>query len=518
MSDRFLADPDVEAVFWDDLLRVADVQDQTIARRYLELAGLRAIHNPLRPQHFRSPEAMTDGWIFPPDVEELAPIRTFDAFVTSMLSGPRSVFSPTAPVVAGAQTPTAASNAGRPEKVRPTRSAVVPTAVSRPIAKAGKSGAYETAFREYSRVKQLGEGGNGFVELVKDENEKKYALKRLKTKGLTTEKRKRFANEVSVAHGLRHPNIVAVLDHGFRGDGDERELFYVMPLYPAILRERMGDVQSGQILKISVGLARALAYAHEQGVWHRDLKPENIALDADGSAVLLDFGIAHMTDELKNTSIETKPSARMGNYTYAAPEQRGRRDCDHRVDIYVFGLILNEMFTGEVPEGKGHKLIAAESPEHAELDALVDAMLQTDPSERPTAREVLAELVRCGAEPGPVPSVGRTARSRWAEKRSKAQSLLFLVFSAEGSSRSYAAKWVYTGPDPELREGAVYRLPGLDRDFVVRRVRRTENGAELWSERLVLPDADSLPDLELRASLLESGWEVSHGGEVDEPE
>jgi len=124
--------------------------------------------------------------------------------------------------------------------------------------------------------------------------------------------------------------------------------------------------------------------AHVQGVVHRDLKPENILYDGDNDRlVVADFGIAEFSDEELYTAVETKNSDRMANFHYAAPEQKVRgRSTDVRTDIFALGLMLNEMFTGQIPQGTEYKTVAAVAPDSAWLDDLVGQMIRQDPKQR----------------------------------------------------------------------------------------------------------------------------------------
>ena len=83
--------------------------------------------------------------------------------------------------------------------------------------------------------------------------------------------------------------------------------------------------------------------------------------------------------------MNTKPQDRLANFEYAAPEQKpsGNREVDRRADIYALGLMLNEMFTGEIRSGSGFKMIGDVSSEYACLDDLVDCMVQQQPENRP---------------------------------------------------------------------------------------------------------------------------------------
>lgn len=130
--------------------------------------------------------------------------------------------------------------------------------------------------------------------------------------------------------------------------------------------------------------------AHLARVWHRDLKPENMLASDNNNVVVADFGIAHFEEEEIYTAVETKVAARMANFQYSAPEQRVRGEkVDHHADIFALGLILNEMFTGEVLHGAGYKRIGDVNPAYAYLDDIVDRMIQQNPHKRPDSIEAI---------------------------------------------------------------------------------------------------------------------------------
>src|SRR5258708_23623700 len=123
--------------------------------------------------------------------------------------------------------------------------------------------------------------------------------------------------------------------------------------------------------------------AHLHGVVHRDLKPANVLCDGPDNLVLADFGIAHFQEFDLLTLVETDSQERLGNYQYSAPEQRiPGASVDQRADIFALGLILNEMFTGHVPQGTGYPKIGSVSPDFAYLDDLGEAMIQQKPENR----------------------------------------------------------------------------------------------------------------------------------------
>ena len=243
----------------------------------------------------------------------------------------------------------------------------------------------ETAFNRYELVQVIGEGGAGRVWRATDSAGSDVAIKMLATERATSERRKRFKNEILFCQRVRHPNIVAVLDHGVAALTAGTAPFYVMPLLEGSFRSRLAGTRD---------IVKRLAYfdqvlcgveaAHLQGVVHRDLKPENVLYDPSRDVVLVaDFGIAHFTDEELYTAVDTAPNARLANFQYSAPEQRARgRAIDVRTDVYSLGLMLNEMLTGEVPYGAGFKTVASVLPEFAWIDDVVAEMIQQDPANR----------------------------------------------------------------------------------------------------------------------------------------
>lgn len=241
-----------------------------------------------------------------------------------------------------------------------------------------------TAFSEYVIEKQISQGGNGTVFLVHDQNNEKYALKAIDRNKTSSEKLKRFKNEIVFCENNNNPHIIKVLDHGAYTTDDKVLVFYIMPVYDQTLRGLMErGIASKEVLPIITQILSGLRFAHDKGVWHRDIKPENILIDGLGNAIIADFGIAHFSSEDLATIVETKQTDRMANFQYAAPEQRIRGGVvNGRADIYAVGLILNEMFTHTLAIGSNYKKIGDVNTEYAWLDSVVDSMLQQTPSER----------------------------------------------------------------------------------------------------------------------------------------
>ena len=244
---------------------------------------------------------------------------------------------------------------------------------------------FETAFKSYHQQETLGEGGSGRVFRVIDADGQTYAVKCLDPDKATSEKRKRFRNEIFFCLGNRHRNIIRVLDYGNVTIKGTNSLFYVMAYYPTTLRRLMQPgIDSNTVLLYFSQMLDGVEAAHMQSIWHRDLKPENMLYDPSlETLVVADFGIAHFSEEQLYTIVQTQPHARLANFQYAAPEQRARgQPVDHRADMYALGLILNEMFTGSLPHGTGYKTIASVAPDYGYLDDLVALMIRQSPVER----------------------------------------------------------------------------------------------------------------------------------------
>ncbi len=253
---------------------------------------------------------------------------------------------------------------------------------------------FHTTFGNYTASEILGEGGSGRVYKVTDESGDIYALKLLHSSVAIREKLKRFKNELIFCQKNQHPNIISVVDHGVYINNGDSAPFYVMHLYNGSLRTMINArITPDRVLGYFGQLLDGVEAAHLQGIVHRDLKPENILIDPKTDhLVVADFGIARFREEQLYTAVETAPNERLANFEYAAPEQRRRGVAvDLRADIYSLGLILNEMYTGEVPWGTGYKVIASIAPEHSYLDEIVSIMLRQSPEDRPASIESIKQ-------------------------------------------------------------------------------------------------------------------------------
>ncbi len=158
----------------------------------------------------------------------------------------------------------------------------------------------------------------------------------------------RFLKEAQRQGALDHPNLVKV--YGF--DYVDGHSFLIMQyidgetLDDRLARNGRKPLPTSDILRIATGALQGLEYAHGRGIVHRDIKPSNIMLDRALHAYIGDFGLVMVRTEQRMT----RTGATMGTPLYMSPEQIVRpKEVDHRADIYSFGCVLFEMFTGHTP-------------------------------------------------------------------------------------------------------------------------------------------------------------------------
>jgi eukaryotic-like serine/threonine-protein kinase len=205
--------------------------------------------------------------------------------------------------------------------------------------------------KDYRVIEKIGRGGMASVYLVEHQTlAKQFAAKVLSEQlAANTEARTRFAQEAHSASQLDHEHIVSISDFGVTPD---RRPYFVMELLRGqTLDQRMtaGPMSLEEIVAVAVPLARALAYAHAEGIVHRDIKPENVFLVQRSqnrwTVKVVDFGIAKTptSDKL------TKMGQTLGSPYFMSPEACRGDEVDHRADIYSFGILLYVMLCGRLP-------------------------------------------------------------------------------------------------------------------------------------------------------------------------
>jgi serine/threonine protein kinase len=198
----------------------------------------------------------------------------------------------------------------------------------------------------YRIKKKLGQGGMANVYLGVQENLSRMVAIKVLSTGLFQNRRlsKRFLSEARMLSRLNHPNIVTIHEVGQADDC----YFIVMEYLQDNLKEKIKKrgMDPLEALHVVKQIADALFYAHELGIIHRDIKPDNIMFRKDGTAVILDFGIAKAIDS--ETKL-TKTGMSIGTPLYMSPEQCNAKKLDGRSDIYSLGVVLHEMLTGKPP-------------------------------------------------------------------------------------------------------------------------------------------------------------------------
>src|SRR5215472_13583601 len=277
----------------------------------------------------------------------------------------------------------------------------------------------------YRIVQQLGRGGAGIVYRAEDPRlGRDVAIKVLHEQALRDERAlARFRQEARSLSRLLHPNIATLFDF----DSHEGCDFIVLEYVPGETLAEMlahGPLPEARGRAITLEIADALQFAHDEGIVHRDLKPGNIILTPRGRAKVLDFGLARLLqDEKSDASAETisrisrtssgDSGALIGTLPYMAPEQVTGGAIDARTDIYALGAVLYEMVAGDRPYSaediaglvyqiahvQPSPLRAVAPAVSAQLESIVMTCLEKDPTRRfPTAAQVSA-AVRAVASP-----------------------------------------------------------------------------------------------------------------------
>jgi hypothetical protein len=214
----------------------------------------------------------------------------------------------------------------------------------------------------YQISDEIGKGGMAVVcRAYQPQLERWVAIKILHTEIGKSEFLDRFRREAKAIAALRHPNIVTVYDYGEEGG----TAYIVMEYVPggSLKAHLTGEpMEWPDAATLVIPVARALAYAHSQGIVHRDVKPANILLARPEWPLLADFGLIKLLDRQRGI---TRPGTSLGTPTYFSPEQAAGDDVDHRSDVYGLALVLYRLLTGHLP-------FEAESPIDAMLRRLRD--------------------------------------------------------------------------------------------------------------------------------------------------
>lgn len=225
----------------------------------------------------------------------------------------------------------------------------------------------------------------------------------------------RLEREVLAMQKLKHVNVVRLIEYAFRArEGEQRHYLVEEFIEGSDLTTLMtpGETwDTPQIANVFAPICDGLAALQEKSIVHRDIKPSNVRIRTTGEPVLIDFGLARHLD-LKSLTA-TNIGAQIGTPRYFSPEQftGGRRDIDHRTDLYALGVMIYEAATGTHPSLKAEiktfeqlSEAVCMSDSHVNADAfkalppklqlIVKRLLAKQRAARPTSAALVAKLLR----------------------------------------------------------------------------------------------------------------------------
>lgn len=206
---------------------------------------------------------------------------------------------------------------------------------------------------KYQVVEEIDRGSMGTVYLGHDPYiDRPVAIKVAHAEQLNDEEsgdryRKMFFNEAHTAGRLTHPNIIGIYDAGVDGESCYIVMEYIKggkTLKPYTKADDLLAIE--KVVEIVFKCAKALDYAHKQGVIHRDIKPTNILVTDEMDVKIGDFSIAHIT---KMDSTETMPMGLVGSPRYMSPEQINEDFITNQTDLFSLGIVMYELLTGKHP-------------------------------------------------------------------------------------------------------------------------------------------------------------------------
>jgi TolB-like protein/Tfp pilus assembly protein PilF len=341
----------------------------------------------------------------------------------------------------------------------------------------------------YRIERALGAGGMGEVHLATDMRLNRPVA--LKFVGLASnhDAARRFQQETRAVSSLSHPHILTVHDSGeFSG----RQYLVTEFVDGGTLKTWLGAGARTwrEKVELLIGVADALATAHDAGILHRDVKPANILVAKNGYAKLADFGLAKLppgAEAVTGPDPLTATGVVIGTINYMSPEQLTGRAIDPRSDVFSFGVVLYEALTLRHPFAAATNVHLIDGILHqapppidesipAPLREVVAKALEKDPADRyQSMRELVVDLRRMVRQSAslPVPEAARPHRLReW----SMALALVALFVSAAAAATVW---WLHSGP-------------AIDSIAVVPAAAAGGNGEPLLSFGIVSGTIDSL--------------------------
>ncbi|MFG1961317.1 serine/threonine-protein kinase [Nonomuraea sp. NPDC049028] len=258
----------------------------------------------------------------------------------------------------------------------------------------------------YRLAGRLGKGGQGVVYLAHSRDGEAVAIKLLSTGDEET--RARLARELDALESIASFCTARVLDASIDGPRPYVVSEFVEGLSLAERARERGPLRGGELERLVVGTATALAAIHAAGIVHRDFKPANVLLGPDGPRVV-DFGIA------RAEGAATLTSGLIGTPAYLSPEQIAGSPASPASDVFAWAATMVFAATGRSPFGADtvpavlHRVLHAD-PDLSELPprlrGLMASCLAKDPAHRPTARDLMVSLVNpMSTPPAPAPGI-----------------------------------------------------------------------------------------------------------------
>ncbi len=342
-------------------------------------------------------------------------------------------------------------------------------------------------------LEKIGSGGMGDVYKAEDLNlGRLIALKFLPDRfALDADAAERFRREARVISSLNHPNICTVYE---TGDADGQYFLAMELLQGHTLKEHIHakPLETDELLDVAIQIADGLDAAHSRGVIHRDMKPENIFVTTRGQVKILDFGLAKITQDLRESPLMftsasqteggatldllTAPGAPIGTLAYMSPEQTRGRPLDSRTDLFSFGSVLYEMASGRRPfcgetfaavtdsilHSTPAPLASSAATIPAQLDRMIRKALEKDPNHRlQSAAAMRSELESIRRERA-VQASGAASFMQLVRRPAVAGgALLVLILLAAAGGVMYRhfsrLRWLREKATPEIRELAMQR-------------------------------------------------------------
>jgi eukaryotic-like serine/threonine-protein kinase len=288
----------------------------------------------------------------------------------------------------------------------------------------------------YRVIDKLGGGGMGVVYKAEDTKLGRFVALKFLADDIARDSQalSRFHREAKAASGLNHPNIVTIYELGNVGGAH----YIAMEMIAGVTLRTLiaaGPIPFRKAIAIATQIADALAKAHEGGLVHRDLKPENLMVAEDGTAKILDFGLAKLrgpdqnldSDAATLVSSITELGTVMGTVGYMSPEQMNGSVVDFRSDQFSFGALLHEMVNGRpafqgrtraeimaaILRDQPERLLAMKLGAPAPFFWILERCLAKDPNQRyASTRDLVRDLTRIRdlrIDPGPRDAIPRAS-------------------------------------------------------------------------------------------------------------